>query len=163
MTTRFEPLDVEGLERMAHEGYARKYAAPPGSPLGARSVNRPRNVRATLFMVDGERVEIPYRGRVYELLPVSFEDGLRLADVRGTLEELEDAKPTTENVARYRSALRFVVALAPRYLRPRGRWRRAFWALTRNPFRHATDAEVGELLGFFLGSRMRSRVRHPVT
>lgn len=154
---RLEPLDVGELERMAREQYARAFPAREGpSP-------RAKNARATLLLVDGERVEIPYRGRVYELLPVSFEDGIKLADVRDTLEALEHARPSKENVHRYARTLRAIVAMAPKYLRPRGRVRRMLWPLTRNPFRGASDQEVAELLGFFLGCRMRSRVRYPAT
>jgi len=155
----FSPVPRAEVERAAREGYRQYYGADAPSARSAR----PRNTRATLVMLDGERIEIPYRGRVYEVIPVSFEDGVRLAEARATLEELDGMEPTRDSIRRYVSALRFVVALAPRYLRPRGRIRRLLWPLTRNPFRGATDREVGELLGFFLGCRMRSRVQSPST
>lgn len=144
---------------MAQEEYAQAYGPSDVRP----KPERPRNVRATLLVFGAEKVEIPYRGQMYELTPVSFEDGLRLADARATLEELEDAAPTEENVRRYRSACQLIVGLAPHYLLPRGWLRRALWRLRlrRNPFRRASDREVGELLGFFLGCRMMSRVRCP--
>jgi hypothetical protein len=155
--TTFQRIPRTKLEELAREAYAREF------PRGRQAEARPRNVRPTLVLVDGDRVEIPYRGRIYELLPVSFQDGLRLSDLRETLEDLEHAPTTRENVLRYVAALRAVVALAPKYLRPRGRVRRVLWAFARNPFRGATDREVGELLGFFLGCRTRSRVQYQGT
>lgn len=159
MAIRITPVPREEIDRIARDGYRQHYGLDEPRP----KAERPRNVRGTLLMVDGDRVEIPYRGRIYELLPVSFEDGVRLSDARATIEELEGAEPTKERIGRYVAVLRFVVSLAPKYLRPRGRVRRVFWRLTRNPFRGATDMEVGELLGFFLGCRMRSRVQYPAT
>lgn len=155
----FAPVPRAEIERVAREGYRQQYGAG-GAP---RPSVRPRNIHPTLVLVDGERVEIPYRGRVYEILPVSFTDGLKLTDVSLDLDELADAPPTRENRRRYVLALKRIVALAPKYLRPRGRARRIFWRFHRNPFRGATDREVGELLGFFLGCRMRSRVQYPST
>jgi hypothetical protein len=155
--TTFERIPRERLEELAREAYARQF--PRRRPQDVRS----RNVRPTLLLVDGDRIEIPYRGRIYELLPVSFRDGLRLLEMRTVLEDLEHAPTNRENVRRYVAALRAIIALAPKYLRPRGRIRRALWAFTRNPFRGATDREVGELLGFFLGCRMRSRVQYQGT
>jgi hypothetical protein len=154
--TRFEPLDVEELERIAREQYARAFPRREG-----RS-SKPRNVGATLATLGAQRIGVAFRGRVWELLPVSFEDGLRLTVARSAVEAMEDEGSITPEKARfYHEALRSVVALAPKYLRPAGVVSRLLWRLRlrRNPYRAATDAEVGQLLGFFLASQMRSRAR----
>jgi len=160
MASTFTRVPREELERMAREQYARVYR---DGRSDRPKPERPRNVRASLLVFGADKVEVPFHGRMYELTPVSFEDGMRLSDVRATIEELEDAEPTRENARRYLDACRLVVRLAPRYMLPRGRLRRALWRLRlrRNPFRQASEREVGELLGFFLGCRMMSRVRHP--
>ena len=145
------------IEEMAREGYRQRFPASrqPGPP--------PANVGAALLLLEDDSVRIPYRGRMYELGHVSFEDGLRLVAARSAIEALEKAEPTPANRTAYLLAMRLVVSMAPRYLLPVKRVRRFFWRLRirRNPFRSATDAEVGHFLGFFLGCRTRSRVQYP--
>ena len=145
------------LEEMAHEGYLKRF------PAGRQPPAPPANVGASLLLIEGDSVRIPYRGHVYELGHVSFEDGLRLVAARTAIESLEEADPTPANQAAYLQAMRLVVSMAPRYLLPVKRVRRFFWRIRirRNPFRSATDAEVGHFLGFFLGCRTRSRVQYP--
>ena len=118
----------------------------------------------TLRLAFAESAPIQYRGRYYDVAPVSFEDGLRLVEARAAVLALEEAVgPTAESSAAYLSSMRLIVNVAPRYLVPVARVRRLFWRLRirRNPFRNATDSEVGQLLGFFLTSRTMSRVRLP--
>jgi len=156
----FTKLTRSELEELARTRY--REAFPEGRPRA----NPPRNIGSVLIITGADRVEIPYRGRMYELLPVSFEDGLRLTQCQSVIEELVGGRrPTHEDSEAYAGALRVIVRMTRRYLLPRGRLRRLRWRLrlVRNPFRHATEAELGELLGFFLGCRMRSRVRYPAT
>ena len=145
------------IEARAREAYRRKF--PDGRPTGAP----PANGRPALLMLGADAIRIPYRGRMYELGHVSFEDGIRLVEARASILSLEDDEPTPEKVAAYLEAMRVIVRLAPRYMVPVRLVRRFFWRLRirRNPFRTATDAEVGHLLGFFLGCRTRSRVQFP--
>ncbi len=142
------------IEAMAREGYRKKY---PGGPREAPS---PANGRPALLMIGADSIHVPYRGRMYELGHVSFEDGIRLVEARAAIMAPTDDDATPEKIAAYLQAMRFVVRLAPRYMVPVGLVRRFFWRLRirRNPFRTATDSEVGHILGFFLVSRMRSRV-----
>lgn len=159
MGTRFEPLDVEGLERVAREQYARAFPAPGPAP-------RPRNAIPALHVLGAERLAFVFRGVAYEIVPVSFEDGIRLCEVRAQLVAAEDEDTLTPEVARdARNALRVVASLATKYLRPLRWHRRLLWALRlrRNPYRRATEREVGQLLGFFLGCRTMSRARSPAT
>ncbi len=145
------------IEELAREGYRKRFSA------GRQPAPPPANVGAALLLLEGDSVRIPYRGRMYELGYVSFEDGLRLVAARSAIEALEESEPTPANRAAYLQAMRLVVSMAPRYLLPVKRVRRFFWRLRlrRNPFRSATDAEVGHFLGFFLGCRTRSRVQYP--
>ena len=145
------------IEERAREGYRKRFPASRGpGPL-------PANVGAALLLLEDDSVRIPYRGRIYELGYVSFEDGLRLVAARAAIEALDKAEPTPVNRTAYLQAMRLVVSMAPRYLLPVQRVRRFFWRLRirRNPFRSATDAEVGHFLGFLLGCRTRSRVQYP--
>ncbi len=145
------------IEAMAQEGYRRRF------PEGRSRSKPPANIGAALRLLEADSVCVPYRGRGYELGHVSFEDGLRLVAAQASIEALEKEEPTPENQASYLLAMRAIVAMAPRYLVPMTPVRRFFWRLgiRRNPFRTATDAEVGQFLGFFLASRTRSRVRYP--
>lgn len=146
----------EVIEAMAQEGYRKRF--PQGLPRSKPAAN----VGATLRLLEAESICVPYNGRAYELGHVSFEDGLRLVAARSAIEALDDAEPTAENQAAYLLAMRLVVAMAPRYLVPMTPVRRFFWRLgiRRNPFRRATDSEVGQFLGFFLACRTRSRVQY---
>ncbi len=141
----------------ARAGYRERY--PEGRPAGAPAAN----VGPALRVLEADAIRIPYKGREYELGHVSFEDGLRLVEAKAAIVGIEpDADPTPERVAAYLQAMRLVVSIAPRYLVPVTPVRRLLWrlGLRRNPFRSATDAEVGHFLGFFLACRTRSRVRY---
>ncbi len=143
------------VEAMARDGYRERY--PDGRP----SVEPPANVQPALFLLGAESRILPYRGRGYVVGHVSFEDGIRLTLARSAVEALDEAAPTPENTEAYLLAMRLIVRLAPRYLVPIETVRRFFWrlGLRRNPFKDATEREVGQLLGFFLVSRTRSRVQ----
>ncbi len=145
------------VEAMAREGYRRKY--PEGRSNGAP----PANGLPALLVLGAERLRVPYRGRLYELGHVSFEDGIRLVEAQTAINAIADGEATPEKVAAYLGAMRYVVRLAPRYMVPVRHVRRLFWRLhlRRNPFRKATDSEVGQFLGFFLECRTRSRVQYP--
>ncbi len=141
--------DVEARARAA---YAEHFATAGRAP-------EPTNIGPTLQILGaGDVLCVPYRGVGYALGFVSFADGVKLVRAKAQIEELIDEEVTDETLAVYLEGMRVVVSMAPKYLRPVGRWRRfVYRALRLNPFRSATDAEVGQLLGFFLTSRMRSR------
>ncbi len=144
------------IEEMAREGFRRKF--PDKVQAGAP----PANGRAALLVLGVDTFRVPYRGRLYDLGHVSFEDGIRLVEARTAIMALEDEEATPEKVSAYLRAMRYVVRLAPRYMVPVNPIRRFFWRLRlrRNPFRKATDSEVGHFLGFFLACRTRSRVQY---
>lgn len=151
-----KPIPRAELERVAREGFERAF------PRGRVSDQKPRNAAAALVVLDAERLAFAYRGVAYELLPVSFEDGVRLNEARAAIAVASDDDRLTPEVARdARRALRLVATLALRYIQPLSPVRRLFWKLRlrRNPYRRATEQEVGQLLGFFLGCRTMSRAR----
>lgn len=116
-------------------------------------------VRRTAAVVNGDAVRaltlpsvLAYRGRLYDVPPVPFLAGVRLVELR---DQLSQAETPADEVR----ALREIVTVMKRLIRPRGKVRRATWWLRRNPFRHASEQEIGELLGFFSAHRTQSRVR----
>jgi hypothetical protein len=117
-----------------------------------------KNVGATLFMVDPLR--IPFRGRVYEAPPLPFKQGVKLLKIQARIEAMaareEGAAAQETKLDEYLEVLRDAATLLRRNLRPdRGRLRRMRWRLgvTGNPFIHATEHELAQLVGFLSLSR----------
>jgi hypothetical protein len=95
---------------------------------------------------------IEFMRRRYEVPPVPYRKGTRLLEIRREMKDADDVR-----------AVKLVdeaVALFRELVVPEGRIRRALWRWWPNPFRYASDQEVGELLGFFSLCRTKSRVRH---
>lgn len=155
----FVKVSRNRLEELAHESYVRAFSGRE-SPRG-----RVRNLEPTLIVLGERSIEIPFRGRMYELQPVSFTDGVRLLEAKNAIDVVAHGEPSRADILAYRAALRRIVRMTRKYLLPRGRLRQVAWRmrLGRNPFRKATEAELGEILGFFYGCRTSSAVRYPVT
>lgn|GEM_PF-4648324 len=100
-----------------------------------------------------ERGEFKYRGRRYRPPPTSFLNAQELERLKRRLELLERDPDTSQRelLAFYRDA----VQVFDRCARPW--WRR--W--TPNPFRNASEVEVGHLLAVFYTYRFRSEVDFP--
>ncbi len=103
---------------------------------------------------------LEFRGRTYLVPPVPFVFGVALVGLQERVRRLQDQPDSTEMLAELERIMHEAVALFPALVRPAG-WRRLVWRLLPNPFRNASEFEVGELIGFFSGCRMRSGVRHP--
>ena len=103
---------------------------------------------------------LEFRGRTYLVPPVPFVFGVRLVGLQDRVRRLQNQPDSPEMLAELQAILEEAVGMYPSLVRPKG-WRRLFWRVVPNPFRGASEFEIGELLGFFLGCRMRSRVRHP--
>lgn len=103
---------------------------------------------------------LEFRGRTYLVPPVPFVFGVRLVGLQERVRKLQDQPESEEALDELRSILHEAVALFPSLVRPTG-WRRLFGRVLPNPFRNASEFEIGELMGFFSGCRMRSSVRHP--
>lgn len=120
----------------------------------------PRNVRPVVWLSDPFR--IPFRGHLWEIPPVPFEDGARCLELMDWFQK--SAEDPTHAVEEYRDRMRDAVALIRRLVRPhKGRLRRLRWRLRlmRNPWRTASHEELGEILGFFWGRRTKSLDRRP--
>jgi hypothetical protein len=115
-----------------------------------------RNLSATGALFGSDTLE--YRGRRYEVPPVPFALGVALLELQERAGRLQG--DVADPAAELGAILTGAVEIFPRLVRPTG-WRRLVWPLLPNPFRAASEYEVGELIGFFSGCRMRSRVRHP--
>lgn len=103
---------------------------------------------------------LEFRGQTYLVPPVPFVFGVRLVGLQERVRRLQDQPDTPAVLEELRAILEEAVELFPSLVRPRG-WRRLIWRIAPNPFRGASEFEIGELMGFFLGCRTRSRVRHP--
>lgn len=103
---------------------------------------------------------LEFRGRTYLVPPVPFVFGVRLVGLQERVRRLQDRPDSPESLDELRAILEEAVEIFPRLAYPAG-WRRLFWRIAPNPFRRASEFEIGELIGFFSGCRMMSRVRHP--
>ncbi|HEX2091819.1 MAG TPA: hypothetical protein VHG28_05420 [Longimicrobiaceae bacterium] len=103
---------------------------------------------------------LEFRGYTYLVPPVPFVFGVRLVGLQERVRRLQDRPDSPESLDELQAILEEAVELFPRLARPTG-WRRLFRRVLPNPFRSASEFEIGELIGFFSGCRMRSRVRHP--
>lgn len=128
---------------------------------------RPLNLRAVCEIAGDELLY--FNGRHYLVPPVTFEDGAVLTDLLAQVQALGMVeRPTRAQLEEMRDVLRAAVSLMGSLVRPlryrargpRGVLSRMAWRFTGNPFRRATAAEVGWLLGFFCALRTRPRVRH---
>lgn len=110
------------------------------------------NVAAVASLSEVDLLE--YRGRVLLVRPVSYLHGVKLQEIEQRLQKLAGTAETT--LSEVRSLLEEAIALFGEIVRPGG-IRGWFF---RNPFRGATEAEIGALHAFFSACRMRSSVRH---
>lgn len=120
----------------------------------------PRNLRPVVFLTDPFR--IPFRGRMWEIPPVSFEDGIKVLELVTWFQEARENPGGA--LSQYRTQMRRAIHLIRKLVRPeRGLVRRLRWRLRlhRNPWRTATHEELGEILGFFWMRRTTLVDRHP--
>lgn len=159
----FSTVPKNRIAEYARERYAEMYGDAP------QSAPPQKNGRAALQAIGlASALRFEFRDQEYDLLPVSFADGIRLVEAREAIERIgaRDAREGFEldTAEGYIAALRTVVGLTRNYVRPvAGPAYRFFWnrGWVPNPFRSATEAELGTLLGFFLGCRTISSVRRP--
>jgi hypothetical protein len=99
----------------------------------------------------GERQTLAYRGRTFVVGPLSYQHGRRVNSLRVAIKAAETNPAVAETEVD--AIISQAVELFHEIVRPR--WLR--WL--PNPFLHASDLEVGELLGFFHLRRYASGVR----
>ena len=121
-----------------------------------------RNVEAVLSL--GDVRYVTYRNGLYRIPPVPFKLGQRVLDAQ--MRWLHHAKQVamtgqqTPSDAFYKETA-VLVRLLWKHIRPAGKINRLLWRLhlLRNPFRHASEADVQALTNFFSQGRMMSSVR----
>lgn len=139
-----------------------RYQSPVPSrdkPIQHNDSPRIANVGAVLGL--GGADYFHFRGVTYRVQPLGFEDGCKLQDLTQQLGEFarQNVSPM-ECLALLRSIADVFRSIAT----PAKGIRRILWKFGlpfQNPFRAASQQELGELLGFFLGRRTMSSVRLP--
>lgn len=127
------------LEAQAHEQYRRLMGVQPGERVPVPAPDVVNGIEAATI---GDAAGFWYRGRRFVLPPIPYSDGLRLHEMTlriaqaSDMESIEDTmREAVEAFARLASPAS-VVRFVPRRLRP-------------NPFRKASEREIGQLLDFF--------------
>ncbi|HYC31120.1 MAG TPA: hypothetical protein VEB59_02470 [Gemmatimonadales bacterium] len=150
------PLSLEEIEGGQAELQARE-AARVQQYLD--QTPEPRNLALALSL--GEAEVLQFRNRVFRVPPVPYPSGLRLQAILRRLERLKGLPEDEAMLTELLGLLHEAVQLFHSLVRPATLWDRLFWRLRANPFLHATETEVGELLGFFSVCRTSSSVRPP--
>lgn len=127
-------VPVNRLQELAQEEYRRQFPQPVHR-------ERPETVNAEAATGIDRPVVFAFQGKPYVLRPIPWEDGVALHEL-----QMRFLRP--EGAADYRDACREAVALMGRLARCRG-WRGWLRRVLPNPFRHASEKEVGEVLDFF--------------
>lgn len=122
---------------------------------GEQRPDAPEIANAATVLGLGEAGVLFFRGRAFRVPPVGYREGVRLQQLADRLAALAlAAAPDDEQV----EAIDEMIAAFARLAHPVG-WRGWLRALLPNPFRHASEVEVGQLLAFFSHCRTRSSVR----
>ncbi len=136
-----------------HAKHRRKLAPRHQAP-------RPLNTKTVLDL--GNQVFYLFRGRPFGVPAIPHKAGLELADLQAQAQEFVGKIKTRGDLHAYRQ----LVEKLPKKLwrlvdHPPGGWFARLLHKLRllpNPFKQATEAELGELLDFFLKRRMTSSV-----
>lgn len=113
----------------------------------------PQYKNAVVASVLDSPVQLRFRGRVFDVDPISVEDGFLIADIISEWDTNVSGKSGPEATALGRSLYDRGLALARKLLYPAGpRWMR--W-LYRDPFKNVTEGEFILLMRFLSLSRMR--------
>lgn len=122
----------------------------------------PRALNGAAVLDLGDDVAFTWRGRAFRAR-VDYKHGTRLMELVMNLRAFGADVPC-ERLDEYRETLRRMVVLFGRVARPRARrgtprWLRYRLRLYRNPFRHATEGDIGRLAVFFSALRTRTANR----
>ncbi len=145
-----EPISPEELR----QGQAEQLRQLPSVPA-------PVNLQNAVEL--GHYISFEFRGKKYSIPPVSFEVGAQLQMVMNDLRNISDLNVGANNIYIMRKILRratniFYDQIVPHGWKP---WQARFvkWlGIYPNPFKRASEGEVGALLGFFSRHRMTSTV-----
>lgn len=122
-------------------------------------VQSPFNVEIVLDL--GNIVFFHFRGRAYGMPPLPWAEGQRLMKV--WLEASQHTTITKDNAQAYFAALRQIPPILWRNCYPSSKLLRIMrrLGLMKNPFKSATEQELGRYASFFLARRMRSGESNP--
>jgi hypothetical protein len=141
-------MKLKPRPRAEVEAYWREREADNRRPL------LPSRNRENIFYLK-DPMRMAYRGRIYELLPVPFRKGVQAIHIQ---EQMFSAAGQGDH-ALYGSLLEDAVKLIRSGVRPhRPSWvMKIAWALGWDPFKQATEQEVGEFLVGFMVRRTMPR------
>lgn len=147
------------IERVSREEMDRRHAAK--RPKRA-TVHVPKALNTQQVLDLGNLVFFTFRGRAYGVPPLPYRDGLELSDLEAQARSFV-GRVTLDTLPEYHALVKTIPRKLWRLTRSVGPLRRVLRALglLRNPFTKMTEAELGELLGFFLRCPTRSRVQFP--
>lgn len=122
----------------------------------------PRALNTKTVLDLGNQVFYLFRGRPFGVPAIPHKAGLDLADLQAQAQEFVGKIKTRDDLRAYRKLVEQIPSKLWRLVgRPPGGWVPRLLHrlhLLPNPFRQATEAELGELLDFFLKRRMTSSV-----
>jgi hypothetical protein len=129
------------------------WKAVEGEAQGARPKVKARNLGPTLWLADPMRM--PFRGLMYEIPPIRYSAGVEATNIqKGIIEAVG-----RDDLQAYQELLKEATELIRANVRPY-RWKRwghrLRWALGWNPFKEASEFEIGE---FLAGFQMRRTMR----
>jgi hypothetical protein len=138
-------MAIKPKPRQEVEAAWREYFAQTGD-AGMRET---RNVAPVLYLTDPVRV--PFRGHMYAIPPIPYTVGLEVIELQGELVRITEKM----DVAAYRRVLIRTVKLIRQHVKPYNPkpWHRMRWMLGWNPFRRASEMELGEFLAGFVMRR----------
>jgi hypothetical protein len=138
-------MAIKPKPRQEVEAAWREYFAQTGD-AGMRET---RNVAPVLYLTDPVRV--PFRGHMYAIPPIPYTVGLEVIELQGELVRITEKM----DVAAYRRILIRTVKLIRQHVKPYEPklWHRVRWMLGWNPFRRASEMELGEFLAGFVMRR----------
>jgi hypothetical protein len=138
-------MAIKPKPRQEVEAAWREYFAQTGD-AGMRET---RNVAPVLYLTDPVRV--PFRGHMYAIPPIPYTVGLEVIELQGELVRITEKM----DVAAYRRILIRTVKLIRQHVKPYEPkpWMRVRWMLGWNPFRRASEMELGEFLAGFVMRR----------
>lgn len=133
------------------------YDAPSSERSGEGDLVLNANRALVRSLLDGAGVS--FRGQTYDIPPVPFPLGLKLDALRRDW----DIAVQNDDARMLARLFKRGVRMIKKAMKPRSVFKRALWWIEPNPFKHASNGEFVDLLGFLLVCRMKSTILGPAT